>query len=200
MLLGAYFGLWDPFQTPKAPDWICRVCQKRKGGAPARHAVKVRGLGLAYWPRGALACSICQFSCINTLKPILGGLPGSVCSSRSVARAGPPGCCSWKCTAHAPVLCSASCLCRRVPKASTARRLPPYAPPLSADPCLFPIWGCRVGRCWEHFCTYGGVGAGNKSSHLGKYPGVGLLLGHRVNCSYLTSLTGSYFCFKSFPK
>lgn len=116
------------------------------------------------------------------LKPILGGLPGSVCSSRSVVRAGPPGCCSWKCTAHAPVLCSASCLCRRVPKASTARRLPPYAPPLSADPCLFPIWGCRVGRCWEHFCTYGGVGAGNKSSHLGKYPGVGLLLGHRVNC------------------
>ena len=121
------------------------------------------------------------------LEPILGGLPGSVRSCQSVARAGSLGCCSWKRAAHAPVpgfSCSASCLCRRVPTASSiARRLPPYAPSLSADPSLFPVWGCRVGSCWEHSCTYGGRGVqGNKSSHLGKYLGVGLLLGHQVNC------------------
>lgn len=90
-----------------------------------------------------------------------------------------PGLLQLEAHAHAPVFsCSASCLCRRVSKASSiARRLPPYAPPLSADPCLFAVWGCRVGRC----CT-AGVGAGEQELPLGEIPGVGLLLGHRVNC------------------
>ena len=62
-------------------------------------------------------------------------------------------------------------------------RLPLCAPPLSADPCLFPVCSCRAGSFWKHFCTYGGGwGQGKKSSPSGKYPGVGLLLGHRVNC------------------
>ena len=39
--------------------------RSERGGAPARHARKVRGLGLPYSPRGASACSVCQFSCIN---------------------------------------------------------------------------------------------------------------------------------------
>lgn len=39
-------------------------CARSEREGPSKTCC-VRGLGLAYWPRGALACSICQFSCIN---------------------------------------------------------------------------------------------------------------------------------------